>query len=321
MGERCQKPAEDGNGDTGMSRQAGRERRKGILLVGGSGTRLYPITKSVSKQLLQVYDKPMVYYALSTLMLADIQDVVIISAAHELARFENLLGDGSQFGMRFTYVGQPSPDGIAQALILAEEHLDGAPSALMLGDNLFFGNYIRNLLITAASRSEGATVFAYAVSDPERYGVVSFDENRKAVEIEEKPQRPKSHYAVTGLYFYDHRAPELARSLKPSARGELEITDLNRLYLEEEALSVEVIGRGVAWFDTGTPDSLLEAGQFIAAVERRQGLKIGCPEEIAWRAGWIDDQELSAQAEAFKKSAYGQYLAGLLSEPPMGGPR
>ena len=288
--------------------------RKGILLVGGSGTRLYPITKTVSKQLLQVYDKPMVYYSLSTLMLAGLREIVVIAATPQLAQFEDLLGDGAQFGMRFHYVGQDSPDGIAQALILAEPHLDGAPSALMLGDNLFFGNYIRSLLEQAAARREGATVFAYAVSDPERYGVVSFDADRRAVAIEEKPKAPKSKYAVTGLYFYDDRAPEFARNLKPSGRGELEITDLNRIYLEEGTLAVETMGRGIAWFDTGTADSMLEAGQFIAAIERRQGLKIGCPEEIAWREGWIDNAQLSRLADSQIKSIYGQYLAELLSE-------
>lgn len=288
--------------------------RVGILLVGGSGTRLHPMTKSVSKQLLQVYDKPMVYYSLSTLMLAGLREVVVIAAEHELARFKTLLGDGSQFGMLFHYVGQPSPDGIAQALILAEPRLAGRPSALMLGDNLFFGNFIRNSLEMATDRTAGATVFAYPVSDPERYGVVSFDDQQRAVAIEEKPAQPKSKYAVTGLYFYDDRAPALAKTLAPSARGELEITDLNRLYLEEGTLSVQVIGRGIAWFDTGTPDSLLEAGQFIAAIERRQGLKIGCPEEIAWRAGWIDDDGLSRAAQEQAKSAYGAYLASLLDE-------
>lgn len=288
--------------------------RKGILLVGGSGTRLHPMTKAVSKQLLQIYDKPMVYYSLSTLMLAGIREVVVISSVQDLPSFEKLLGDGSQFGMTFNYVGQPSPDGIAQALILAEPHLDGGHSALMLGDNLFFGNYIRNLLENAVARESGASVFAYAVSDPERYGVVSFDKNQRAVEIQEKPLRPKSKYAVTGLYFYDERAPEIARSLKPSDRGELEITDLNRVYLEDGSLSVELMGRGIAWFDTGTADSLLEAGQFIASIERRQGLKIGCPEEIAWRAGWIDDAALQAQADALAKSVYGQYLDSLLKE-------
>ena len=288
--------------------------RKGILLVGGSGTRLYPITKTVSKQLLQVYDKPMVYYALSTLMLAGLREIVVIAATPQLGQFEDLLGDGSQFGMRLRYVGQDSPDGIAQALILAEPHLSGGPSSLMLGDNLFYGNHLRPMLSAAAARPSGATVFAYAVSDPERYGVVSFDANRKAIDIEEKPKAPKSRYAVTGLYFYDERAPEFARNLKPSGRGELEITDLNRIYLEEGSLSVETMGRGVAWLDTGTQDSMLEAGQFIAAIERRQGFKIGCPEEIAWREGWIDDAQLSAQAEAQIKSTYGQYLAALLTE-------
>lgn len=288
--------------------------RVGILLVGGSGTRLYPITKTVSKQLLQVYDKPMVYYSLSTLMLAGLREVVVIAATPQLAQFQDLLGDGSQFGMRFHYVGQDQPEGIAQALILAEPHLAGGPSALMLGDNLFFGNYIRSLLNGAAARNEGATVFAYKVSDPERYGVVSFDADRRAVAIEEKPAKPKSKYAVTGLYFYDQRAPAFAKALKPSARGELEITDLNRVYLEEGSLSVETMGRGIAWLDTGTADSMLEAGQFIAAIERRQGLKIGCPEEIAWREGWISDAQLAATAEAQSKSTYGEYLAGLLSE-------
>lgn len=286
--------------------------RMGILLVGGSGTRLYPITKAVSKQLLQVYDKPMVYYSLSTLMLAGLREIIVIAATPQLRQFEDLLGDGSQFGMRFHYVGQDSPDGIAQALILAEPHLKGAPSSLMLGDNLFYGNHLRPMLTAAAQKPQGATVFAYAVSDPERYGVVHFDENRRAIGIEEKPRSPKSRYAVTGLYFYDGRAPAFARGLKPSGRGELEITDLNRVYLEEGSLSVETMGRGIAWLDTGTADSMLEAGQFIAAIERRQGLKIGCPEEIAWREGWIDDGQLARLAEAQSKSTYGEYLAALL---------
>lgn len=291
-----------------------RTQRKGILLVGGSGTRLYPITKIVSKQLLQVYDKPMVYYSLSTLMLAGLREIVIIAATPQLTQFQELLGDGAQFGMRYHYVGQDSPDGIAQALILAEPHIAGGPSALMLGDNLFYGNNLRAILKTASKRHDGATVFAYAVSDPERYGVVSFDANRKVVDIQEKPKAPKSRFAVTGLYFYDHRAPAIARALKPSARGELEITDLNRAYLEDGSLSVETMSRGVAWLDTGTADSMLDAGQFIAAIERRQGLKIGCPEEIAWREGWIDDAQLAALAATQSKSTYGQYLAALLEE-------
>jgi glucose-1-phosphate thymidylyltransferase len=287
-------------------------RRKGIILAGGSGTRLYPATLSVSKQLLPVYDKPMIYYPLSALMLAGIRDVLVISTPQDTPRFAQLLGDGSGWGMNLSYAVQPSPDGLAQAFIIGADFVRGGPSALVLGDNIFHGHELHQLLTTADARRDGATVFAYAVQDPERYGVVEFDAQRRAISLEEKPPRPKSRYAVTGLYFYDEEVVDLARSIRPSARGELEITDLNRLYLERERLAVEIMGRGYAWLDTGTHDSLLEAGHFIATLEKRQGLKVACPEEVAWRNGWIDDGKLERCAGALGKSTYGQYLRGLL---------
>jgi glucose-1-phosphate thymidylyltransferase len=286
--------------------------RKGIILAGGAGTRLYPATLSVSKQLLPVYDKPMIYYPLSALMLAGIRDILVISTPQDTPRFEQLLGDGAPWGLRLEYKVQPSPDGLAQAFILGADFVKGGPSALVLGDNLFYGHELQSILRTADQRSDGATVFAYAVNDPERYGVVEFDAARRAVSIEEKPRNPRSRYAVTGLYFYDRNVVELARTLKPSPRGELEITDLNRLYLERGKLSVEIMGRGYAWLDTGTHDSLLEAGQFIATIEKRQGLKIACPEEVAWRQGWIDDAQLEKCAASLGKSAYGEYVRSLL---------
>ncbi|MGC3999872.1 MAG: glucose-1-phosphate thymidylyltransferase RfbA [Anaeromyxobacter sp.] len=286
--------------------------RKGIILAGGAGTRLHPATLSLSKQLLPVYDKPMVYYPLSALMLAGIREVLVISTPRDTASFQDLLGDGSRWGMRFEYKVQPSPDGLAQAFILGADFVRGGPSALVLGDNIFFGHEFHSLLEAADERRHGASVFAYLVNDPERYGVVEFDAKRRAISIEEKPKQPKSRYAVTGLYFYDEQVAELAKQVKPSARGELEITDLNRMYLEQGSLSVEIMGRGYAWLDTGTHDSLLEAGQFIATLEKRQGLKVSCPEEIAWRNGWIDDTALENLAAALGKSGYGAYLRSLL---------
>ena len=287
--------------------------RKGIILAGGSGTRLYPATMSVSKQLLPVYDKPMIYYPLSALMLGGIRDILVISTPQDTPRFEQLLGDGARWGINLQYTVQPSPDGLAQAFILGAEFVKGGPSALVLGDNIFYGHELHHLLRMADERRDGATVFAYAVQDPERYGVVEFDANRRAVSIEEKPAKPKSRYAVTGLYFYDEHVVELARSIKPSARGELEITDLNRLDLQKERLAVELMGRGYAWLDTGTHDSLLEAGQFIATIEKRQGLKVACPEEVAWRHGWIDDAQLERCTANLGKSSYGEYLRSLLA--------
>jgi glucose-1-phosphate thymidylyltransferase len=288
--------------------------RKGIVLAGGSGTRLHPATLAISKQLLPVYDKPMVYYPLSTLMLAGIRDVLIISTPADTPRFEALLGDGSRWGMNFSYCVQPSPDGLAQAFLLGRDFIGGAPSALVLGDNIFYGHDFQALLGRAGARTDGASVFAYHVHDPERYGVVAFDAQRRASSIEEKPKAPKSNYAVTGLYFYDAQVCDIAASIQPSARGELEITDVNATYLRQGQLNVEIMGRGYAWLDTGTHDSLLEASQYIATLEKRQGLKAACPEEIAWRSGWIDAAQLQALAQPMAKNAYGQYLLKLLDE-------
>ena len=288
--------------------------RKGIILAGGSGTRLHPATLAMSKQLLPVYDKPMVYYPLSTLMLAGIRDVLVISTPQDTPRFEALLGDGSRWGMNLSYCVQPSPDGLAQAFILGHDFIGGAPSALVLGDNIFYGHDLAALMARADSRREGASVFAYHVHDPERYGVVEFDAARRALSIEEKPKAPKSNYAVTGLYFYDAQVCDIAAAIQPSARGELEITEVNAQYLRQRQLEVEIMGRGYAWLDTGTHDSLMEAGQFIATLEKRQGLKVACPEEIAFRAGWIDAASLERQAQPMLKNGYGQYLMQVLRE-------
>jgi glucose-1-phosphate thymidylyltransferase len=290
------------------------QKRKGIILAGGSGTRLYPVTQSISKQLLPVYDKPMIYYPLSTLMLAGIQDILIISTPDDTPRFESMLGDGSQWGLNISYKVQPSPDGLVQAFILGDTFVGNDLSALVLGDNIFYGHDFNELLINAMVRSYGATVFAYHVNDPERYGVAEFDHTNKVLSLEEKPKTPKSNYAVTGLYFYDKDVVTMAKSLKPSPRGELEITDLNRLYLEQEKLNVEIMGRGFAWLDTGTHDSLLEASQFIATLENRQGLKVACPEEIAYRRGWINASQLEKLAAPLSNNGYGQYLQRVLKE-------
>ncbi|HEX6613851.1 MAG TPA: glucose-1-phosphate thymidylyltransferase RfbA [Rhodanobacteraceae bacterium] len=288
--------------------------KKGIILAGGSGTRLYPVTQAISKQLLPVYDKPMIFYPLSVLMLAGIREVLVINTPHEQAMFQRLLGDGSQWGIRIEYAVQPSPDGLAQAFLIGREFIAGQPSCLILGDNIFYGHGLTELLQRASARERGATVFGYWVRDPERYGVAEFDKNRRVIGLEEKPAKPKSNYAVTGLYFYDERVCDFAAQLKPSARGELEITDLNRCYLEDGSLMLEQLGRGYAWLDTGTHESMMEAGNYIATVENRQGLKVCCPEEIAFQSGWIDAQQVRELARPLAKTGYGQYLLQMVEQ-------
>ncbi|HET6905699.1 MAG TPA: glucose-1-phosphate thymidylyltransferase RfbA [Rhodanobacteraceae bacterium] len=288
--------------------------QKGIILAGGSGTRLYPVTQAISKQLLPVYDKPMIFYPLSVLMLAGIREVLVINTPHEQSMFQRLLGDGSQWGIRIEYAVQPSPDGLAQAFLIGREFIAGQPSCLILGDNIFYGHGLTELLQRASARARGATVFGYWVRDPERYGVAEFDENNRVIGIEEKPAKPKSNYAVTGLYFYDERVCDFASKLKPSARGELEITDLNRCYLEDGSLMLEQLGRGYAWLDTGTHESMMDAGNYIATVENRQGLKVCCPEEIAFQNGWIDARQVRELAKALAKTGYGQYLLQMIEQ-------
>ncbi|MBP0600723.1 glucose-1-phosphate thymidylyltransferase RfbA [Herbaspirillum sp. LeCh32-8] len=300
---------------TAAAPQAPQIKRKGIILAGGSGTRLYPATTVVSKQLMPIYDKPMVYYPLTSLMLAGIRDILVISTPQDTPRFAELLGDGRQWGLDISYAVQPSPDGLAQAFIIGSDFIGNDPSALILGDNIFYGRDLEPPMREANARTDGATIFAYHVQDPERYGVVEFDRQRRVVGIEEKPAQPKSNFAVTGLYFYDNQVIDIARSIKPSARGELEITDVNRAYLELNQLQVELMGRGIAWLDTGTHESLLDAGQFIATIEKRQGLKVACPEEIAYRRGYIDAAQLERLAQPLKKNDYGKYLLQLLADP------